>query len=104
MDKTWKAVERRVASLFKTRRTPLSGKSSQHGTSADTLHPHLYIEVKYRKVHAAVDLFRDTYNKAQKEGKTPIVILAQKNLPSLYAVTPLDPAYLRALAQELEKA
>ena len=102
MDKAWKQVERRVAALFHTRRTPLSGMSSQHGTSADTLHPDIYIEVKYRQKHAAVDLFRDTHAKAKKEGKRPVVVLAQKNLPHLYAVVPMNAEYLRSLAQDLE--
>ncbi len=102
VDKTWKAVERRVAKLFHTRRTPLSGRSSQHGTSSDSLHPELYLEVKHRQKHSAVELFRDTKAKATKEGKRPVVILAQKNLPNLYAVVPLDPGYLLKLASDLE--
>ena len=58
--------------------------------------------MKHRKKHAAVELFRDTKEKAVKEGKRPVVILAQKNLPNLYAVVPLDPAYLVQLAADLE--
>ena len=44
---SWKAFERRVASDFKTTRTPLSGMVKTI-TNSDTLHPDLYIECKYR--------------------------------------------------------
>lgn len=46
MTKTWKAVEGRIAKIFHSTRTPLSGSNSKH-TMSDTLHKELYIEIKH---------------------------------------------------------
>jgi len=46
MSKTWKSVELRLARMFGTERTPLSGGNSKH-TRSDTLHPRLFIELKH---------------------------------------------------------
>ena len=75
--KTWKAVERKVASFFGAKRTPLSGGNSGH-TRSDTLHDILFVETKYRKVHSAVQLWRKTEKLAYKENKIPVVALAEK--------------------------
>ena len=42
------AKEAVVANYFGTRRVPLSGSNSGHGTNSDSLHPKLYIECKVR--------------------------------------------------------
>jgi len=47
-DRTWKAVERRIAAFFGTRRNRCSGSSGRSDESAsDTVHPTLYIETKH---------------------------------------------------------
>ena len=74
----WKSFERVVASYFGTRRVPLSGSNSGHGTNSDSLHPKLYIECKVRSKIALWLLFIDTENKAKVEGKIPIVAVKQK--------------------------
>lgn len=76
---TWKEFERRVASFFGTRRVPLSGSNSGHGTNSDSLHPELYIECKVRQKSWLYTLFRDTAFKAKAENKLPIVAIKQKN-------------------------
>lgn len=74
----WKSFERTVASYFGTRRVPLSGSNSGHGTNSDSLHPKLYIECKVRSKIALWQLFVDTENKAKVEGKIPVVAIKQK--------------------------
>lgn len=74
----WKSFERTVANYFGTRRVPLSGSNSGHGTNSDSLHPKLYIECKVRSKIALWQLFVDTENKAKVEGKIPIVAVKQK--------------------------
>lgn len=76
-DKTWKQSERDVAEFFGTTRTPLSGGASGH-TRSDTLHPELFIEVKYRKRHTSVALWDETEALAVKEKKVPVVCLKEK--------------------------
>jgi hypothetical protein len=79
---TWKAAERRVAAMFGTLRQRLSGSSGRDDeTAADTKHPRLFIEVKYRAKHAARSLFDETANLAKKERKTPVVVLVDKGRP-----------------------
>lgn len=74
----WKAFERTVASYFGTRRVPLSGSNSGHGTNSDSLHPKLYIECKVRSKIALWQLFVDTEKKAKVENKIPVVAIKQK--------------------------
>ena len=76
-DKTWKAVERKIAKLFKTTRTPFSGGNSKH-TRSDTLHKDLFIEIKHRKKHSTWALYKETAEMAKVESKLPIVVLKQK--------------------------
>lgn len=73
-----KAAERRIAGLFGTRRTPLSGSNSAH-TASDTLHPELFIEVKSYKRQAVQSLYDKTRTLAAKEKKLPILALHQTN-------------------------
>lgn len=74
----WKTFERIVANYFGTRRVPLSGSNSGHGTNSDSLHPKLYIECKVRNKIALWQLFVDTEKKSKVEGKVPIVAVKQK--------------------------
>jgi hypothetical protein len=76
---TWKEVERRIARFFGVDRNPLSGSPGGQGTRSDSLHPRLYIEAKHRVRHAAVTLWRETKKRAKREGKLPVVALAEKN-------------------------
>ena len=78
---TWKSGERRIAALFGTYRTPLSGKSSRH-TRSDTLHKDLFIEVKHRKRPPADKLWSDVVEKAKLEQKTPLVVFIKKGCPN----------------------
>lgn len=75
---TWKSFERVVAEYFGTRRVPLSGSNSGHGTNSDSLHPKLYIECKVRSKISLWQLFVDTEKKAKVEGKVPVVAIKQK--------------------------
>lgn len=74
----WKSFERNVAGFFGTKRVPLSGSNSGHGTNSDSLHPELYIECKVRGKISLWQLFVDTENKAKVENKTPVVAIKQK--------------------------
>lgn len=74
---TWKQSERDVAAFFHTQRTSLSGGNSKI-TRSDTMHETLFIEVKYRAKHSAVQLWDKTRELAELEGKTPIVALKEK--------------------------
>ena len=74
----WKSFERTVSSFFGTRRVPLSGINSGHGTNSDSLHDKLYIECKLRGKFSLWQLFDDTEKKAKHENKIPIVAIKQK--------------------------
>lgn len=88
-DKTWKAAERRIASYFGTERTTLSGGNGKQ-TRSDTLHEALFIEVKHRKKHSAVSLWDETKKLADKEKKTPVVCLCEKNRPGFWIMVHSD--------------
>lgn len=75
---TWKSFERQVANFFGTKRVPLSGSNSGHGTNSDSLHPKLYIECKVRSKISLWQLFVDTEKKAKVEDKVPVVAIKQK--------------------------
>lgn len=82
---TWKSRERQVAEFFGTKRTPLSGGSSGH-TRSDTLHGELFIEQKLRSKHSVVTLWDETKRLASKEGKIPVVTLAEKGRPGFWVL------------------
>lgn len=88
-DKAWKAFERRVARFFKTERNALSGGNSKV-TRSDTLHPKLFIECKQRQKFAAVSLWDETKQLANKEGKTPVVCLSEKNRSGFWILVHSD--------------
>ena len=88
-DKAWKALERRVARYFGTDRNSLSGGNSKV-TRSDTLHPTLFIECKQRKRHSAVALWDETKKLADREDKTPVVCLAEKNRPGFWILVHSD--------------
>jgi len=76
-DKAWKAFERRIAKSLGTHRTPLSGGASRH-TRSDTLHPHLYVECKYRTRLAVSDWYDEVDKLAVQEDKMPMLVLHKK--------------------------
>ena len=73
-DKTWKAVERRIAGWFGTQRVSLSGGNSKISRS-DTMHQHLFVEIKHRKKHGLWALYRNTKLLADKEDKLPLLAI-----------------------------
>lgn len=87
----WKQLERVVAEFFGTRRVPLSGSNSGHGTNSDSLHEKLYIECKLRGKISLWQLFEDTERKAKQEDKIPIVAIKQKGSRGyLLVIRPTD--------------
>lgn len=74
----WKRRERQLAALFGTVRSPNSGASEQEdGTSSDSRHATLYLECKTKRQSATHTLYAETKSKARKEGKTPVLGIAQ---------------------------
>lgn len=76
-DNAWKAYERYIASLFNTRRNPLSGANNA-GRTGDVIHPDLNIECKNHS--------NPTINKWLKKAKEesenpPLVFVHTKNRP-----------------------
>ena len=87
----WKSFERTVATFFGTKRVPLSGSNSGHGTNSDSLHDKLYIECKLRGKISLWRLFEDTERKAKQENKIPVVAIKQKGSRGyLLVMRPLD--------------
>ena len=82
MTKHWKATERRLAKVFKTKRTPLSGGNSGH-TRSDTLSPYFFLESKSSKKNAAWSLYLKTRPLARKENKPPAIIYHLDNHPGM---------------------
>jgi len=86
-DKPWKRAERKGAAAIGTTRTPLSGGSSHH-TRSDSLHPVIYLEMKYRKSFAVVSQIRREEVKAKKEGKVAVLGFQQRGLHTRYYLIP----------------
>lgn len=88
-DKAWKQRERQVAAYFGGERTPLSGGNGKI-TRADVIHDSLFIECKLRQKHSAVTLWDDTKEMADKEDKTPVVVLCEKNRKGFWIMVHSD--------------
>lgn len=88
-DKFWKQRERQIANFFHGKRTPLSGGNSGH-TRADVIHDRLFIEIKCRKKFSVISLWDATKKLATKEGKTPVVCLAEKHRPGFWILIHSD--------------
>ena len=88
-DKAWKKRERDVAQYFNGTRTPLSGGNGKV-TRADVIHDDLFIECKLRAKHSAVKLWDDTKILADKEKKTPVIALCEKNRPGFWIMVHSD--------------
>lgn len=89
MSKAWKDHERRTARKLGGARNPLSGSLS-HSTRADIIHPQLYVECKYRRRFALLTTMRQVEQQARKEGKTPLLVLQQKNARHAYVLLKLN--------------
>jgi len=85
MDKTWKAVERKVARLLRGRRAGNTGMPSP-----DVLHPLFSVEVKYRQRLPSLLSAGMAQAKRVAEGKIPLLILKQKGQRGEYAVLELQ--------------
>lgn len=89
--RTWQKFESLVASLFGTKRVPLSGSNSGHNTHSDSMHPDIYIECKLRESFSLWKLFEDTEKKARKENKIPLVAIKEKGKNGLlFIIRPED--------------
>lgn len=98
---SWKHLERVVAEFFGTKRVPLSGSNSGHGTNSDSLHDKLYIECKLRGKISLWALFEDTERKAKQENKIPIVAIKQKGSRGyLLVMRPLDVKKIAEIQQK----
>ncbi len=97
---TWKAFERRVASFFRSVRTPLSGGNSKV-TRSDTFHADLFVECKLRQKHAHHTLFAEVRALADKEGKIPVVVTQQKFGKTPLVILDMEdlPAFCRKFLQ-----
>jgi len=85
-DKTWKAVERRIAKVLGGKRNPLSGSSSRH-TSGDVIHDKYYVEIKHRARIPFYNIFKDDFLE-KKLGKKVSVLLYNKK--SRYCILMID--------------
>jgi hypothetical protein len=101
--KTWKSIEGYIAKLFGSTRTPLSGGNGKQ-TRSDTLHPKIFVELKYGRQSAWIKLFQETAELAGREDKFPVVVLVAKGDRTPYVLAPLDEVYLQRLLDELRAA
>ena len=88
-DKAWKNRERIVSRFFGGIRNALSGINSKV-THSDVIHDTLFIECKLRAKHSAVKLWDDTKILADKEKKTPVIALCEKNRPGFWIMVHSD--------------
>jgi len=88
-DKSWKQFERRVAGFFNGQRNPLSGGNSKQ-TRADVIHDRLFIECKQRERVALIRLWDQVKKLADKENKTPVVCVSEKNRPGFWILIHSD--------------
>jgi len=86
-NKAWKQAERKGAAAIGSTRTPLSGGASKH-TRSDTLHPTIYLEMKYRKQFGVITQIRKEEEKAKKEGKVAVLGFQARGLKTRYYLIP----------------
>lgn len=87
---TWKQFENKIARIFGSTRTPLSGGNSKI-TRSDSLSKEVFIECKYRAKFPTFDLWKSTQELAKLENKIPIVAIKKKGERGfLYVVSPDD--------------
>jgi hypothetical protein len=96
--RTWQRAESRAAGLFGAHRNVLSGSAGRDDrTGSDSTHPTLYVESKLRGRHAVRTLFDLVKAAARREGKTPVLCLADKGRPGFLVCVHSDD--LAALAR-----
>ncbi|MEM3408381.1 MAG: hypothetical protein QXP36_00230 [Conexivisphaerales archaeon] len=78
MNKSWKNLERKIAKIRNTTRTPLSGINSKI-TGSDIIDEKFFVECKLRKSSSIWHLYDKTKQNAVKEKKVPIVVVKQKH-------------------------
>lgn len=93
-DKTWKQLERRVASKLNGKRNPYSGAVDMV-TRADVILcggplRDYFIEVKQRSAFAHHSLFTSIETNARKEGKKVLLVTQVKNYPGELVTLRLD--------------
>lgn len=89
-DKPWKVAERNVARDLGGVRNRMSGAVDQL-TAGDTVHPALYVEVKYAGRFAVSSLMREVRKAAKAENKLPVLALQEKGRKTrLYVVDKRD--------------
>ena len=97
-DPAWKKRERSLAKFFGCYRNPLSGRNSR-AAIGDVIHPHLVIECKLRKRHAAVRLWDEA--KTSDKDKLPVVALAEHNRPGFWLLVHSDDLLAVAAARRI---
>lgn len=97
---TWKGGERRIAKIFGTRRTPLSGGNSGH-TRSDTLSSELFIEVKHRKKYPLEKLWNKICKESKEEDKIPLAVFLKKNHPEPLVLCKLKD--IKFIAEKVDK-
>lgn len=75
--KNWKRLEKKIAQMRGTSRTPLSGGNSRI-TRSDTLDETFFIECKYRSKSSVWSLYDELEALAKKEGKVPVLVVKEK--------------------------
>ncbi|HEV8361120.1 MAG TPA: hypothetical protein VGR28_11770 [Candidatus Thermoplasmatota archaeon] len=97
---TWKKVELRVARLYGATRISLSGSNNQQGgTSSDTDHPRLYVEIKHgKRLLPFGGLWKATRANAKAEGKVPVIVLHPLRGEALAVISAERHAALERLA------
>ena len=84
-DKSWKALERKVAKALNSKRNPLSGGSSKH-TRGDVIHETLYIEIKHRARFSILVLYRQVAALGKSENRIPVLVIKEKGKKGEVAV------------------
>lgn len=100
-DKTWKAIERRVADYFGGVRVPVTGR--QRGSAPDIQHDFFSFEVKHRKT--LPEWLFDAINQAEESrtnGQVPLVVLHQKGQTIGESLSVLRTSDILALYREIE--
>lgn len=102
----WKRREAQAAALVGARRQRCSGSSGRPDCSrSDSTHPSLFIETKLRMSHAARKLHDAVKIHAEREHKTPVLMLADKGRPGVLICVHSDhlDAFVRAYLESIEQ-
>lgn len=90
-DKAWKARERQAAAYLGAKRNVLSGSAGRDDRGrSDSTHDRVFMETKHYARHAAWTLWRNTKELAKREGKYPVLMLAEKGKAGFLVVVHTD--------------